>query len=221
MLNSPQPALFVIVGTTPGGDFAVPAASARVVAQVVRHLTEYCPHTQTSWQVNPHAPPGPVAVFGGARSSIDARLRDQDAHVFLLAVGDPLPPVWIALCGHQVAGAEFDALDPGLGRPAQTATSAGPPPPRRSEARPVFGLWQGGEHLSPCGGRTAEFFSSVGDVGEKGRSRWVGLRLMRPWRWRQIAEELLATSAGMPGPQARLRTVARSPHGRHAGQRFR
>lgn len=119
MRNRQKPALFVIVGSTPGGDFAVPAASARVAAQVVRHLTEYCPHTQASWQVNPHAPPGQVVVFGWARASTDEHLLDQDAHAFPLAAGDPLPPVWIALCGHQVAGAEFDALDPGMGRPCR------------------------------------------------------------------------------------------------------
>lgn len=119
MLKRQEAALFVIVGNTPGGDFAVPAASARVAAQVVRYLTEYCPHTQARWQVNPHAPPGPVAVFGCARAPTDEHLLDQETHAFLLAVGDPLPPTWIALCGHQVAGAEFDALDPGMGRPCR------------------------------------------------------------------------------------------------------
>lgn len=150
----------------------------------------YCPHTQTSWQVNPHAPPGPVAVFGGARSSIDAHLRDQDAHVFLLAVGDPLPPVWITLCGHQIAGAEFDALDPGLGRPAQTATSAGPPPTARTPAYPSVRRASTASSVTPpvpgpptCPEEAAAHEStpviifSVRRAGGSGTRRWKGCSL--------------------------------------------
>lgn len=119
MRNRQEPALFVIVGSTLGDDFIVPAPSARVAAQVVRHLTEYCPDTQAIWQVNPYAPPGPVVVVGGARALTDRHRCDQEAHAFLLAAGDPVPPVWIALCGHYITAAEFEALDPGMGRPCR------------------------------------------------------------------------------------------------------
>lgn len=57
MLNSEQPTPFVIVGDTPGGALAVPVSSARATAVAARHLTEYCPHTRTTWQVSPHADP--------------------------------------------------------------------------------------------------------------------------------------------------------------------
>jgi hypothetical protein len=119
MLDGQKPALFVIVGHTPEGDFTVPIVSARAAAQVVRHLTEYCPQTRATWQVHPHAVPSPVVVFGCARPSVGEYLPDQDAHAFLLAAGDPLPSVWVALCGRQVAGARFEALDRGMGRPCQ------------------------------------------------------------------------------------------------------
>jgi hypothetical protein len=55
MLSCEEPALFVILEHTPGGELAVPAVSAHVAAQVARHLTEYCSHIRASWQVNPHA----------------------------------------------------------------------------------------------------------------------------------------------------------------------
>jgi hypothetical protein len=71
MLSREAPTLFVVVEDTPSGELAVPAASARVAAQAARHLTEYCPHTQATWQVNPHAGPGPVVVFGCARPPAD------------------------------------------------------------------------------------------------------------------------------------------------------
>ncbi len=61
MLNHEQPAPFVIVGDTPGGALTVPTTSARVAARAARQLTEHCPHTQATWQANPHAGPGPVA----------------------------------------------------------------------------------------------------------------------------------------------------------------
>ena len=50
----------------------------------VRHLTGYCLCTQASGQVNPHAPLGPVVLFGWARAST-GDLLDQDAHEFPLA----------------------------------------------------------------------------------------------------------------------------------------
>ncbi|MGH3899178.1 MAG: hypothetical protein ACRDTA_13245 [Pseudonocardiaceae bacterium] len=115
MLNRDAPAAFVIVGHTPGGELAVPAASARVAAQAARHLTEYCPHTQATWQVNPHAGPGSAVVFGCARSPAGERLLDQDAHAFLLTPGESPPPMWIALCGHHIADLIFEALDRGMG----------------------------------------------------------------------------------------------------------
>ncbi len=117
MLNREEPAPFVIVGHTPGGELAVPAASARAAAQAARHLTEHCPRTQATWQANPQAGPGPVMVFGCALPPAGEHLLDQDVHAFPLAPGEPLPPVWVALCGHQIGGAEFEALDQGVGQP--------------------------------------------------------------------------------------------------------
>ncbi|MGH3962979.1 MAG: hypothetical protein ACRDRY_06950 [Pseudonocardiaceae bacterium] len=146
MFKGQEPALFVIVGHTPGGDFAVPAASARVAAQVVRHLTEYCPHTRASWQVNPHARSGPVVVLGGARASNDEQRLDQDAHAFPLDAGDPLPSVWIALCGHRVAGMEFDALDPGTGRSCRDCHQRQTNPHHQRDVLPVRSP---GQHMHP------------------------------------------------------------------------
>lgn len=40
-------------------------------------------------------------------------------HAFLLTPGCSLPLVWVALCGHPVEGAAFEALDPGMGLPCQ------------------------------------------------------------------------------------------------------
>ncbi len=117
MLNHEQPAPFVIIGDTPGGALTIPTTSARVAAQAARQLTEHCPHTQATWHANPHAGPGPVAVFGCARPPTGEHPPNQDTHAFLLTPGEALPPVWVALCGHQIGGADFEALDPGLGRP--------------------------------------------------------------------------------------------------------
>ncbi|MGH3934560.1 MAG: hypothetical protein ACRDS1_06215 [Pseudonocardiaceae bacterium] len=117
MLTRAEPALFIIVGHTPGGALAVPATSARAAAQAARHLTTYCPHTQATWQVNPHAGPGQAVVFGRAHPPAGEHLLDHDAHAFLLVPGEPLPPIWVALCGHQIVDVEFEALDPGMGRP--------------------------------------------------------------------------------------------------------
>ncbi|MGH3936832.1 MAG: hypothetical protein ACRDS1_17925 [Pseudonocardiaceae bacterium] len=109
----------MIVVDTPGGDLAVPAGSARMAAQAARHLNECSPHVAAIWGVNPHAPAGPVEVLGCARPPAGEPLPDPDAHAFLLAAGDPLPPVWIAVCGHHIKDVEFEILDPGMGRPCQ------------------------------------------------------------------------------------------------------
>lgn len=146
MLTREESALFVIVGHTPGGELAVPAASARAAAQVARHLTEYCPDTRATWQANPHAQSGPVVVFGSARSVAGEHLLDQDAHVFLLAPGEALPPVWVALCGHRIGHAEFDALDQGMGRPCRDCQQRWAAAHRQRAGLPVRSL---GEHLHP------------------------------------------------------------------------
>lgn len=108
---------FVIAGNTPDGDLAVPVGSARAAAQAARHLTGHCPHTQASWQINPQARPSPVVVVGCARPPAGEHLLDQHARVFLLAAGDPLAPVWIAWCGHEIGDTQLEVLDVGMGHP--------------------------------------------------------------------------------------------------------
>ncbi|MGQ0718654.1 MAG: hypothetical protein ACT4NP_15355 [Pseudonocardiales bacterium] len=90
-----------------------------MAAQAARHLNECSPHVGAIWRVNPHAPAGSVEVFGCAWSPAGEPLPDPDAHAFLLAAGDPLPPVWIAVCGHHIEDVEFEILDPGMGRPCR------------------------------------------------------------------------------------------------------
>jgi hypothetical protein len=87
MLTCEALALFVSVGDIPGGELVVPVASARAAAQAARHLTEYCPHTQATWRVNPHSRTSQVVVLGCARPQAGEDLLDQDAHAFLLAAG--------------------------------------------------------------------------------------------------------------------------------------
>jgi hypothetical protein len=116
--RSVERAPFVIVGDMPGGDFAVPVGSARAAERATRYLTEYCPHTRASWQLSPHAGPGPVVVvFGCARPPTGKHLLDQHAHVFLLAGGDSLPPVWVAWRGHEIRNTQLDVLDAGMDSP--------------------------------------------------------------------------------------------------------
>lgn len=117
MLNCEEPALFVIIGDTPSGTLAVPTTSARAAAQAARHFTEHCPHTRAIWRVSPHIGPCPVMVFGCVRPPIGKNLFDQEAHAFPLSPGKAPPSVWVALCGHQIGHPEFEALDPGMGRP--------------------------------------------------------------------------------------------------------
>ena len=114
-----EPALFVIVSTHAGREIAVPAASARAAQQAARYLLEHYSHIRPTWQANPDATLGPVVVFGCRRPLAGEHLLDQQAHAFILAAGTPLPPVWAALCGHQVEATVFDALDDGMGRPCQ------------------------------------------------------------------------------------------------------
>jgi hypothetical protein len=116
MPHREESALFVMVVDTPGGDLAVPAGSGRVAAQAARHLSECCPHNGATWRVNPHPPTGPVVVFGRARPPAGEPLPDSNAHAFPLAAGNPLPPVWIAVCGHRIKDVESEVLDPGMAR---------------------------------------------------------------------------------------------------------
>lgn len=146
MLNRDQPAPFVIVGDAPGGALAVPASSARAVAHAARHLTEYCPHTSATWQVSPHAGTSPVVVFGCIRSPAGEQLLDQVAHAFLLALGEALPLVWVALCGHQIGHTEFEALDPGIGQPSQGCHLRQAAPHHQHSSLP---LRSPGEHMHP------------------------------------------------------------------------
>ncbi len=110
---------FAIVADTPGGGLVVPVVSARVAAQAARHLNECCPDIRTTWRVNPQAGSGPVMVWGCARPSAGQPRPELDAHTFLLATGDSLPPVWTAICGYHIPGAQFEALDPGMSRACQ------------------------------------------------------------------------------------------------------
>ena len=114
-----EPALFVIVSMRPGREIAVPTASARAAQQAARYVLEHYSHIRPTWQVNPDAPFGPVVVFGCRRPLAGEHLLDQQAHAFTLTAGTPLPPVWEALCGHQVEATVFEALDHGTGRPCQ------------------------------------------------------------------------------------------------------
>lgn len=146
MPNREESALFVIVVDTPGGILAVPAGSARVAAQVARPLSECCPHIGAIWGVNPQAPAGPVVVFGCARSPAGELLPDSDAHAFLLAAGDPLPPVWVAVCGHHIKDVEFEVLDPGMARPCRDCQQRRAAPHPQHTGLPVRSP---GAHLHP------------------------------------------------------------------------
>jgi len=112
-------ALFVILSTRPGHEITVPAASARAAQHAARYLLERYSHIRPTWHVNPDAAFGPVVVFGCRRPLAGEHLLDQQAHAFMLAAGASLPPVWAALCGHQVDATVFEALDHGMGRPCQ------------------------------------------------------------------------------------------------------
>ncbi|MGH4007522.1 MAG: hypothetical protein ACRDTH_05035 [Pseudonocardiaceae bacterium] len=146
MPNREAPTPFVIVGATPGGALAIPVSSARAAAQAARHLTHYCPHTRATWQVNPQAGPGPVAVFGRARPRTDEHLPDQDTHAFLLVPGDPLPSVWVTMCGHLIGNLEFEVLDQGMGQPCRDCHQRWTTPHHRHPSLPVRSP---GEHLHP------------------------------------------------------------------------
>lgn len=114
--SDPEP--FVILAGHVGGEFAVPAASARAAQQAARHLVECHPHIRATWQVGPQVA-AVVVVFGCARPPAGEHLLDQHVHAYPLAPGEPLPPVWVALCGHQTEDTRFEALDHGMGRPCQ------------------------------------------------------------------------------------------------------
>lgn len=147
MLNCEEPTLFVIVGDTPSGTLAVPTTSARAAAQAARHLTEHCPHTHATWQVSSHIGPCPVMVFGCVRPPIGKDLLDQDAHAFPLSPGEALPSVWVALCGHQIRHAEFEALDQDMvGRPCRDCHQWWATPHHQHTGLPVRSP---GEHLHP------------------------------------------------------------------------
>ncbi|MGH3839130.1 MAG: hypothetical protein ACRDSF_26045, partial [Pseudonocardiaceae bacterium] len=120
MLNREQLAPFVIVADAPGGGLVVPVVSARVAAQAARHLSQYCPDIRATWRVNPQAGPGPVMVWGCARPPTGEPWPDPDTHTFLLTADDSLPTVWTAICGQPIPGAQFEALDPSMGRPCQS-----------------------------------------------------------------------------------------------------
>lgn len=113
--GTPEP--FVILATAPWGEFTVPAASARAAQTAARHLAECYPDLRAGWRARLPPTPGPVIVFGCARSSGRGHLLDQQAHLVLLTPAQPSPPVWTALCGRRIQDAHFDVLDPGMGRP--------------------------------------------------------------------------------------------------------
>ncbi|HKR48214.1 MAG TPA: hypothetical protein VJT72_01320 [Pseudonocardiaceae bacterium] len=141
-----NPAPFVIIGHSPGGELTVSVTSARAAAQVVRYLTECCPHTRAAWQVSPHAGPGRVVVFGCARPPIGEHLLNQDAHAFLLPAGEALPPVWVALCGDRIGPAEFEVLDRGMGEPCPDCHQRWTAAHHQHTALP---LRSPGEHMHP------------------------------------------------------------------------
>ncbi len=64
----------------------------------------------------------------------------------LLAAGDSLPPVWIAVCGHHIKDVEFEVLDLGLGRPCRDCQQRrAAPHPQRT----VLPVRSPGPHLHP------------------------------------------------------------------------
>jgi hypothetical protein len=146
MPNREAPALFVIIGDTPGGALTVPTTSARAAAQVARHLTQHCPHTRATWHVSPYAGPGPVMVLGCARPPTGEHLLNQDAHAFPLFPGQALPLMWVALCGYQIEHAEFDALDPDTARPCQDCHQRWTTPHHQHASLP---LRLPGQHMHP------------------------------------------------------------------------
>lgn len=119
MLNRELLAPFVIVVDSPGGRLVVPVVSARVAAQAARHLSEYCPDIQAVWQISVQVQPDPAMVWGCAQPPTGQPRSEVDAHTFLLTAGDSLPLVWTAVCGQEIPGARFEALDPGMGRPCR------------------------------------------------------------------------------------------------------
>ena len=116
--------------------------------QAARYLLEHYPHIRPTWRVDPDAALGPVVVFGCHRPLTGEHLLDQQAHAFILAAGTPLPPVWAALCGHQVEATVFEALDDGMGRPCQACRqrwTAGHEPVKPAELpRSANPTWRGG-----------------------------------------------------------------------------
>jgi hypothetical protein len=98
-----------------------------VAAQTARHLSECCPHIGAIWGANPQAPAGQAVVFGCTRPLASKPMPDSDAHTFLLATRDPLPPVWIAVRGHHIEDVESEILDPGMGRDCQQRHAASHP----------------------------------------------------------------------------------------------
>jgi hypothetical protein len=87
-----------------------------------------------------------VVVFGGARPLAGDYLLDEDVHAFLLAPGEALPPVWVALCGHRIGHTEFGALDQDMGRPCRACHQRWAPVHRQCANLPVRSP---GEYLHP------------------------------------------------------------------------
>ena len=116
--------------------------------QAARYLLSTTHTFRPTWRVDPDAALGPVVVFGCRRPLTGEHLLDQQAHAFILAAGTPLPPVWAALCGHQVEATVFEALDDGMGRPCQACRqrwTAGHEPAEPAELpRSANPTWRGG-----------------------------------------------------------------------------
>ncbi len=87
-----------------------------------------------------------MVVFGCARPPAGEYPGGQGTHAFLLTPGEVLPLVWVALCGHQIGHAEFEALEQGMGQPCQGCHQRWAASHQQHSGLPVRSP---GEHLHP------------------------------------------------------------------------
>ncbi|MDQ3760453.1 MAG: hypothetical protein M3460_01730 [Actinomycetota bacterium] len=90
---------------------------------------------------------------------------------FPLTPGDPLPPVWVALCGHRIGCAEFEALDPGTGKPCRDCHQRWAAPHQQHTSLPVRSP---GQHMHPGLRRAPSAGRGRGTGGPSGPVARVG-----------------------------------------------